>query len=506
MLRRALLAALGATAAGSTIVVPSNFTKFDSEGSSAAYTIDTPGDVYVSGPAVLLDLHGTRLEQGYAAGRMGGEAAHANYRALLGALLGPASPRSALEQAALEVVLDWQWAAVLSVQVPQGLADEARGFAQGCAAARPRDGAWCKAAWGRIQVLANLPGDLQDIRYVLLDELPRRVAAEAEARLGTGESVRAFLGRLAWPGAECSMWAAWGARTADGRLYSGRNLDWNHDTGLDRHKLVTVSHPPEPGLHAHATFGFGGLSGALAGLSAAGLTVHEANLESNRDSFRGFPWLLRLRHVMERAATLAEAKAVWLGTNNTVGFNHMVASAAEARALLMETNSRTTAFFEDNDPREAAAAFPQPGGVVRGAPLPEAVWRTNHGFDGRIVSHYMWNGTHAYNNSDYRYHLLAGTLAKAGGGGALDPAAAVALTALVGQKGPAWTECVPPFDGGSNVLSVAFDPKALTAYAAWEDGAGAGTAAGSWRPAACNAYLRLELAPWFDGSARRAHA
>lgn len=504
-LHGAALLALGAAATATNIVTPSSFDKFDAEGSSAAYKITTAGNVYASGPTVLIDLHGTRQEQGFAFGRMGGKTAKLNYQALLGALLGKRTPKTALEQAALEVVLDWQWKSVLSVQVPANLMEEAGGFGLGCAKATPADARWCAAAWGRMQVLANLPGDLADVEYVLLDELPKAVAQEAEAKLGTGESVKAFVERVAWPPAMCSMWAAWGSRTAGGRVLSGRNLDWNHDTGLDQHKLVTVSHPPEAGLHAHATFGFAGLAGALAGMSAAGLTVHEANLESNRDSFRGFPWLLRLRHVMESAANLAEAKAVWETTNNTVGFNHMVASAADAKALVIETNAATSAYFEDNDPREADAAFPQPSGVVRGAPLPEAVWRTNHGFDPRIVSRYMWNGTHAYNNSDYRYHLIAGKIG-ATAPAAFDVADAVDLTALVGQKGEHWTACVPPFSGGSNVLSVAFDPKALTAYAAWEDGAGTGTDHGSWRPAACNAYLMIELEPWFSGAAQARYA
>ena len=38
------------------------------------------------------------------------------------------------------------------------------------------------------------------------------------------------------------------------------------------------------------------------------------------------------------------------------------------------------------------------------------MWRTNHAFDTRLVSHYMWNGTHAYNDSDHRYHLIGGQL------------------------------------------------------------------------------------------------
>lgn len=32
-------------------------------------------------------------------------------------------------------------------------------------------------------------------------------------------------------GLQCSMFAVWGSRTVNGQLFSGRNLDWNKDTG-----------------------------------------------------------------------------------------------------------------------------------------------------------------------------------------------------------------------------------------------------------------------------------
>ena len=44
--------------------------------------------------------------------------------------------------------------------------------------------------------------------------------------------------------------------------------------------------------------------GSITGISSRGLTVHEANLESNDISFRGFPWILRLRHIMGNAGNL----------------------------------------------------------------------------------------------------------------------------------------------------------------------------------------------------------
>ena len=209
--------------------------------------------------------------------------------------------------------------------------------------------------------------------------------------------------------------------------------------------------------------------------------------------------------MLESSASLAEAKAVWQNTSNTVGFNHMVASATDLSAIVIETNALTSAYFGADDPREAQAAFPasghaqSAGRIIRGKPMAEAVWRSNHGFDPRIVRHYMWNGTHAYNDSDHRYHLIADSLANSSAAGRkLDPTSAVQLTALAGQKGPDYFQCAAPYaPHGSNVLSVMTDATNRVAYAAWEDGSGIGSAPGNWRPAACNGYIKLELSKWF---------
>lgn len=51
------------------------------------------------------------------------------------------------------------------------------------------------------------------------------------------------------------------------------------------------------------------------------------------------------------AGSLAEAKAIWEATNNTVGFNHMFGSSTDGRAMAMETQQDYTAYFEDMDDR-----------------------------------------------------------------------------------------------------------------------------------------------------------
>jgi len=65
---------------------------------------------------------------------------------------------------------------------------------------------------------------------------------------------------------------------------------------------------PDDGAYAHATVDFAGLFGALTGMNSKGVSVMQSNLEENEITFSGFPWTLRLRYVMENAATLAEVR------------------------------------------------------------------------------------------------------------------------------------------------------------------------------------------------------
>ena len=131
----------------------------------------------------------------------------------------------------------------------------------------------------------------------------------------------------------------WGSRTDQGDLYTMRNLDWAENTGVNQNKLITVWHID--GTIPHLTLGYPGVLGALTGMSAAGITVHEAGLSSHHSTELGFQWTLRMRYVMMYASNLAEARAIWKSTNNTLGMNFMIASASDVEsgrpALVLET-------------------------------------------------------------------------------------------------------------------------------------------------------------------------
>ena len=65
------------------------------------------------------------------------------------------------------------------------------------------------------------------------------------------------------------MFAVWGGRTEGSTLFSGRNLDWNKDTGVNKNKIVMVIVPNDGGIPS-ATLGFACLFGTLAGMSEKG--------------------------------------------------------------------------------------------------------------------------------------------------------------------------------------------------------------------------------------------
>ena len=100
----------------------------------------------------------------------------------------------------------------------------------------------------------------------------------------------------------CSFFSVWGNRTKDGEFYSMRNLDWASNTGINLNKLVVVFNIE--GEIPHAILGFPGLLGALTGMSAKGITAHEAGQSSDLESMEGFQWTLRMRYIMGKANNL----------------------------------------------------------------------------------------------------------------------------------------------------------------------------------------------------------
>jgi hypothetical protein len=471
---------------GSDIRTPDEFSLIkEGKFGSKLYSVNTLNSSYANTPYVL-DIHAPNAYMsGFDAGYLTSEMIVANYQSLMIALFGD----NWYEPVAAELLglfLDWQWDDYLSKQVPQDYMDEISGLTAGGRAAGELKHDLGKLSTRGI-VLANFPGDIQHISIILKEELNKLPAGHHLPM--SMDQLQGLFKRMGkrWQGLSCSMFGTWGSRTENGRLFSGRNLDWFKDTGISTYKLVTIYHPLKG--FAHATFGWAGIWGSITGISSQGITVHEANLESDDVTFEGFPWVLRLRYIMASAKTISEATDLWLATNNTEGYNHGIGSAHDQKFICLETMKGNTAIFSANDPREQTLIV---GGKNIGSPRDEAVYRTNHGYDAYTIAHYN-EGDSSYQNSINRYLAFPEAFdSYQAAGTKITYAQAVNITAIIASKGSNFYECVTPFDGGSNILSVAYDPSNLLAYAAWESGAG-----DSWAPAACSTYLALDLSSWF---------
>ena len=61
----------------------------------------------------------------------------------------------------------------------------------------------------------------------------------------------------------CSLMAAWGSATEDGKTYQFRNLDWSMDTGMQDYPVVAIYNPTDG--FRHATMASAGVIGAICG-------------------------------------------------------------------------------------------------------------------------------------------------------------------------------------------------------------------------------------------------
>ena len=96
-----------------------------------------------------------------------------------------------------------------------------------------------------------------------------------------------------------------------------------------------------------------------------------------------------------------------------------------------------------------------------GFPLPESLWRTNHGYDPTIRKHYLWSqAPDSWSMQRYMF-IHDAILTYQNEGTLIGLYEATNITSIAGDKGMQPYTCQNNTDG-SNVLSVAFSPNTLT--------------------------------------------
>uniref|UniRef100_A0A6B2L267 Phospholipase B-like n=1 Tax=Arcella intermedia TaxID=1963864 RepID=A0A6B2L267_9EUKA len=484
-----------------TVVVPQDFKLLRTSGKSALYEVEIAGAPYQTAP-YLLDLRGSRRDVGYDAAAL----MHNESSTMFGLFMSSMWP-SWEDQLLINTFIDYCWSSFLQPNTPPEFLAELQGMKDFYAQNNIQDAYTLDLVSSRFYTLANMPADTQNI----IDMLEQELEGNWPEWLKTAvNDIIKLLERLVHG---CDSYGVWGSRTLGGLLYTSRNLDWNRNTGIDQFKLITMFHIVDPNLGTlptYATFGFASGLGALAGMSAAGITVSEMNLDNSQVTFSGPPFPLRLRYVLERSHDLHSAQVNWLNTNNTNSFNFLVGSAtdllpggASFGAYAMETIMGYTSFYRDNSPVENSATFQcdpkcswtnQTGRVKIGYPLQEAVWRSNHAFDPLI----METQEPLFNDTVFRYNLLHDIFEQLQGSNTkIDDLTAVAIVATLGTKGDNFLSCdAGNFKRGDNVMSIVYAPgergsnKAGHAYVAWEIGGE------KWIPAACNSYVLIDFDRW----------
>ncbi|MBN2310225.1 MAG: hypothetical protein JXR94_14720, partial [Candidatus Hydrogenedentes bacterium] len=219
-------------------------------------------------------------------------------------------------------ILDAAWER-MAPHVPEGYCRELAAIAEGAQAAG-------------VDLSAT---DLQRMTAVTNFDLYKR-----EERFGEflDPDTAAQLARGNAPGMSCTMFAVWGSRTADGKLFALRNLDWLAQTGMHEDRLVTVCRPE--GAHPFVTMGYAGVVGALAGMNAEGISLSEVGAFSMAEELDGIPWTVMARRVLEESSCLEDASGIIQGARHTIGYNYLVADGDPRRIGSAEFRPRAAAF------------------------------------------------------------------------------------------------------------------------------------------------------------------
>lgn len=249
----------------------------------------------------------------------------------------------------------------------------------------------------------------------------------------------------------CSLFAAWGAATADGEMYQLRNLDWSMDLGVQDYPVVAI-YEPDDGIK-HAVIGFAGMLGiAGGGMNDYGIAVSEIMGYFCDDEYlEGIPFPVLLRDVLYHDSTLSQALTRMESATRTNQYHYCVGdpNAADPKARLLFTSRDRFDQWVDNE--SVSGQHPcHPDVNPYHASLNDAVyWKNHNGRDNEII----------YNALLARY-------------GTLDGAGAIEVAQAAGVN--------------STVLSIVYHNSGDDFWVAYANGLD---------PAQNQGYVRIELNP-----------
>jgi tetratricopeptide (TPR) repeat protein len=186
----------------------------------------------------------------------------------------------------------------------------------------------------------------------------------------------------------CSSAFAWGAATADGKLYHARNLDYHGVEPWTRAQAV-IFHAPERGQRYVSVTAAGIPLGGHTAMNEAGLSlaVHQ-HMFTDATALGGTPIGCVGDIVMREAETLEDAERI-LSSHTPIGcWTYLVADGRRGEVLVYEENPGRRASFRARAPEATTLGY---ANVYRDASLGRterdlygSYWRANHGRDARV--------------------------------------------------------------------------------------------------------------------------
>lgn len=200
----------------------------------------------------------------------------------------------------------------------------------------------------------------------------------------------------------CSVFAVFGKATAGGKMFFGRNFDWNMEVGIQNQPLLTLYEPE--GRTAFASANYAGMLGVISGMTVNGLVMGSVGAISKDARSVGEPLMHLTRRVLEDARNVDDAGSIIAKAHRTIGYNYVVADAKGPAARAFETTANHCASFSDNDPGERQAPY--------AIPIENAVFRADDAMDQavralQLCSNGYPNSPEGSESYDHRYKGIA---------------------------------------------------------------------------------------------------
>jgi hypothetical protein len=135
---------------------------------------------------------------------------------------------------------------------------------------------------------------------------------------------------------QCSDFAAWGPRTADGEVIIGRNTDYPLNGSYDRFPTVLYFNPTG-GKQKYVGVTSAGIHNAgVVGLNESGIYISVHSIPTTDVSPDGIPVFFIGQEVLRSAKTLSEAVTLFQKAHSPSGWAYLVVSLNEKRAATVE--------------------------------------------------------------------------------------------------------------------------------------------------------------------------